>query len=243
MDVTVPDGVVVRKVDGGMTKVQDTGTGGFGLYATKAFVAGDDVFAYPSEEWPKVGKEGPYAQTVDLRCSHQDPSLDCVVRVTPLEHGELYADGSLEISGFDALSNHSCDANMYYDEARAVTVACKEICPGDPLTVNYCATNWDESSNMLAFDCVCGSDNCVGRVIGMCQLPAKQQWHLFNEGGVSAYTRDKWFESILEATKETDGDNFATVHQIASILQKEVVALRERVEELEEAEENDPGGA
>lgn len=60
-----------------------------------------------------------------------------------------------------APQNHSCNANTSYDGLNVI--ATKEIKIGDELTLNY---NDFLDTSMEAFMCKCGSDRCVGLIMG-----------------------------------------------------------------------------
>jgi len=202
MFVHVPEGVRVQKVAGGMDKIQDGGDGGYGLYAADNFKKGEVVYKYPSEPWPRDRNDpSKLADTVDLFLSGLSvPAEGLTVRITPLEHGELYADGTVEISGFDMICNHCCDANMYYDGDSATTVATREIKIGEELTVNYNCANWDETSNLLTFDCAdfCKTPNCCRTMRGFKYLPPERQQYLADQGGCSEYVLQQWKQAKAE---------------------------------------------
>lgn len=69
--------------------------------------------------------------------------------------------------------NHSCRPNARFDaEARAV-VAVEAVRPGEEVTLDYNATEWDLDA---AFACRCGEDGCYGEVRGFRHLtPAAQR--------------------------------------------------------------------
>jgi hypothetical protein len=206
MAVHVPAGIRIQKVAGGMDKIQEGGDGGYGLYADANFTKGEDVYKYPSEPWPRDRNDpGKLADTVDLFLSGPSvPPESIIVRITPLEHGELYADGTVEISGFDMICNHCCDANMYYDEERSTAVAARDIKVGEELTVNYNCHNWDETSNLLTFDCAdfCKTPLCCRTVKGFKYLPPQRQQELVEQGGCSEYVLEQWNQtkSVQEST-------------------------------------------
>lgn len=201
MLVVMPPGISVRRI-GDMSKVEDVGEGSYGLYATRAFKEGDTVYAYPSRPWPQAQEDARRrASIVDLVLVGEHlPDGGLRVRITPLEHGELFADGTLEISGFDMLCNHDCNANMYYDEDESRAIATRDILPGEQVTVNYNCQNWDEHSNLLVFACkdFCTGDKsaCDCIVRGFRHLSKARQRSLISQGGVSAYVLSEWRKAI-----------------------------------------------
>lgn len=61
----------------------------------------------------------------------------------------------------DALINHSCDPNLWFDGSWAL-VACRDIKLGEELTFDY-ATG---ETHAMPGTCQCGSSECRGRVTG-----------------------------------------------------------------------------
>ena len=108
--------------------------------------------------------------------------------VTRQEHGELLPNGETEFTGYDCMTNHSCDANHIFDESRHCIIATKSIHIGDQLTANYNSTNWDEYSNLNIFTC-----NCYGVIRGFKYLSVNEQQRLINMGGVSGYCLINYF--------------------------------------------------
>lgn len=64
--------------------------------------------------------------------------------------------------------NHSCDPSVFVDTAARTVVAIKDLAPGDELTFFYPSTEWQMAE---AFDCHCGSAQCIGRLDGAASLP------------------------------------------------------------------------
>ena len=66
--------------------------------------------------------------------------------------------------------NHSCNPNAFFDTERMEIRALRAIAPGDEITFFYPSTEW---SMDRAFDCLCGSSECLGRIAGADQLDAR----------------------------------------------------------------------
>jgi len=118
----------------------------------------------------------------------------------------------VEISGFDMICNHCCDANMYYDEERSTTIAARDIKVGEELTVNYNCHNWDETSNLLTFDCskFCKTPLCCKYLKGFKYLLPERQKELAEQGGCSEYVLEKWKKAKKRAKKATTSKSVPT---------------------------------
>ncbi len=156
-----------------------------GVYANKSFNKGYIVSGYPSCEWYK-SDNGKYIDSIDICIDDH-----IYASISPSEHGELLPDGNIEFSGYDCMTNHSCDPNVIYDEVNHHMIAIKPIYKGDELTVNYNCTNWDEYSNLIVFNCNCHSNNCGGVIRGLKYLSHDEQTRLIGQGGVSEYCLKK----------------------------------------------------
>lgn len=67
-------------------------------------------------------------------------------------------------------TNHSCDPNCFFDTASMRLVATKAIEEGEELTFFYPSTEWEMDR---AFQCTCGSVNCIGLIQGAKYLSAE----------------------------------------------------------------------
>ena len=63
--------------------------------------------------------------------------------------------------------NHSCSPNIFFDTTTYQVVCLLPINPGDELLYFYPATEWEMDR---PFQCVCGSDNCLGYIGGASYL-------------------------------------------------------------------------
>lgn len=75
--------------------------------------------------------------------------------------------------------NHSCDPNVFFDTTRMEIVALRDIPAGEEVRFFYPSTEWTMDR---AFDCLCGSSACIGRIAGADQLDADAlQRYAFNQ--------------------------------------------------------------
>ena len=59
--------------------------------------------------------------------------------------------------------NHSCDPNCFFDTTNKILVSLKPISDGEELTFFYPSAEWDMDQ---AFQCRCGSEQCIGQIRG-----------------------------------------------------------------------------
>lgn len=64
--------------------------------------------------------------------------------------------------------NHSCDPNVFFDTTNGAAVCLKKIDTGEAMTFFYPSTEW---SMTQSFDCLCGSEQCLGSIQGAKYLP------------------------------------------------------------------------
>jgi hypothetical protein len=63
--------------------------------------------------------------------------------------------------------NHSCNPNVFFDTTSFKVICLHEVKVGDELTYFYPSTEWKMDQ---PFQCVCGSDNCLGYIAGASYL-------------------------------------------------------------------------
>jgi hypothetical protein len=63
--------------------------------------------------------------------------------------------------------NHSCSPNIFFDTTTFKVVCLRSIKPGDELCYFYPSTEWEMAQ---PFQCVCGSNNCLGYIGGASYL-------------------------------------------------------------------------
>ncbi len=59
--------------------------------------------------------------------------------------------------------NHSCDPNIFFDTQKQEVMVLKPIGIGEEITFFYPSTEW---SMAQSFDCLCNSENCLGKIQG-----------------------------------------------------------------------------
>jgi SET domain len=59
--------------------------------------------------------------------------------------------------------NHSCEPNAFFDTSKKELICIKPIAIGEEITFFYPSAEWDMDQ---AFECYCGSSNCIGFVKG-----------------------------------------------------------------------------
>lgn len=64
-------------------------------------------------------------------------------------------------------TNHSCDPNLFFDTDKMELIALKAIQPGDEMVFFYPSTEWKMAD---AFQCNCGSHNCLTLIKGASAL-------------------------------------------------------------------------
>jgi len=75
--------------------------------------------------------------------------------------------------------NHSCEPNVFFDTTRMEIVALRDIAAGEEFTFFYPSTEWTMDR---AFDCLCGSSACLGRIAGADRLDAEAlERYAFNQ--------------------------------------------------------------
>lgn len=82
------------------------------------------------------------------------------VQISDNEHIELWPE-------YLECVNHSCDPNCYFDTTTFKFITLKPIKTGEELTFFYPSTEWDMDK---AFQCLCGSEHCLGTIQGASYL-------------------------------------------------------------------------
>jgi hypothetical protein len=122
--------------------------------------AGETVMLMPpnilKRESQMKGAASAYNACLQVRPSHQRP-------------GALFSLSETS-DDLDNFINHSCDPNcdveVFPTNYAIKLTANRDIMPGEPVTIDYDATEEDLIAQGGAFDCQCGSSNCRGRVVG-----------------------------------------------------------------------------
>ena len=120
--------------------VKDSSIHGRGLFAARPIRAGETI--------------------LDWRECSQTLSLNDIENLSPDERKRVsFIDGKYILFKPPACwVNHSCEANAR--GASQCDVAIRDISPGEEITVNYVL----EKVPGLAFQCRCGSPNCLGKL-------------------------------------------------------------------------------
>lgn len=90
--------------------------------------------------------------------------------------------------------NHSCNPNIFFDTNSMKIIALKNIMVGEELTFFYPSTEWLMSNE---FDCLCGNDNCCGKIAGA---------HSLNIALLQRYRLAAHIETQLNLTKSNNYD-------------------------------------
>ena len=69
-------------------------------------------------------------------------------------------------------TNHSCDPNAFFDTTEMQLIALREIKPNEEITFFYPSTEWKMDQ---AFECLCGSPQCLKIIQGAYKLTKEQQ--------------------------------------------------------------------
>lgn len=103
----------------------------------------------------------------------------------------LESDGAL-----DENLNHSCRPNAYVDFQDLTLVGLRDISRGEEITFNYNLSEYDLVAQGCAFVCMCGSADCLGRVMGFKHLPvmSKREWRPY----LSPFLEGKLSEELLD---------------------------------------------
>jgi hypothetical protein len=126
----------------GDIEVRDAGEKGRGVYARRAFKAGDFIFRR---------RHTRVLTTADLETA------------TPWERihlCELGFDRYAVLAPPGCYLNHSCDPNAMRHGVKVF--AWRDVAAGDEITIDYRLNAFDGSS----WPCDCGADSCTGTVVG-----------------------------------------------------------------------------
>jgi SET domain-containing protein len=121
---------------------------------------------------------------------HQTTSATLALQIGP----DLYIGESGQADDF---VNHSCQPNagMRIDGTDVQLIALRDIPPGEQITFDY-STTMDEDD--FEFDCLCGSQECRGKIRDFKHLPAELREAYARRGIVPEYNR----RFIKSATSE-----------------------------------------
>lgn len=80
--------------------------------------------------------------------------------------------------------NHSCDPNVFFDTTTMVVICLKKIELSEQMTFFYPSTEW---SMDRGFDCLCGTEECLGYIQGAAHL----QTNILKQYKLSDYIQQK----------------------------------------------------
>ena len=157
----------------------------YGLYALRDFEEGEVVYNFWETDWPMEGKV-PIDMVFSTAMGPGDPVEGTSIWLDPKERGHKDSQGKLKFTGFDLLTQHSCDPNMKYEQTKQAekdnwqtSYAARPIAKGEQLTVDYNSMLWDRSAGVKIATCSCKTDNCAGTVKGfrfLSNIKQKQRW-------------------------------------------------------------------
>jgi hypothetical protein len=97
--------------------------------------------------------------------------------------------------------NHHCSPNGYICFDDLTYRSLRDISTGEELTFNYCATEYELAE---PFDCLCGSPDCLGRVLGFKFLDECQAERIHDM--LSPYLRSKAVGTLHEGIRRSSND-------------------------------------
>ena len=127
-------------------EVRPSGIEGLGIFATRAFRAGERIRRINVVR--EVTAEAPLREDLGERFDHCS-----------------YPDGRVVLFGFpDRHINHSCDPNAWerYEDDGSCLVARRDIAPGEEITCDYTVN----IAGGTAWPCGSGAPRCLGQVRG-----------------------------------------------------------------------------
>jgi len=178
------------------------GAHGLGLYATRAFAAGEVIYGTDPYVIPADGRR--YKALVDVDGTRE------LVEITDV-HSVRYGDVRiLDIPG--CFMNHSCAPTTYsldelLDDGTPTgaykQVALGDLRPGDQITCDYVLFDWDCDGHQ--FTCACGSPDCYGDVMGFAGLPPVVQASLAPRASVDVIRL--WKRALAEQSEDDRGSS------------------------------------
>lgn len=153
-------------------EIKQDDAGKYALCATKDFAFGERVYEFWRADWPFGGRNA-IDMVASAKLSEGDLPEGTTLRFVPSECAVKDRSGHYQFSGWDLLTEHSCEPNLTYndlhddeDDDWQSAYAAKPISKGDKLTIDYNSTLWDRSDSPNADVCNCGAAKCVGTMKG-----------------------------------------------------------------------------
>jgi Proteins containing SET domain len=154
----IPDGIELRKA-----------SHGFGMFATKFFAKGTTLYTGFQIVVPNIFRR------FKLVTNQGTFDLDTDTHSVQCSETERW------LYLFDSFMNHSCDPTTISRQSSEQrerneydTVALRDISPGDEITCDYLAFEYDCYGKVIE-KCLCGAPQCVGRIAGFRFLSTEQQ--------------------------------------------------------------------
>eukprot|EP00550_Attheya_septentrionalis_P010985 CAMPEP_0198304438 /NCGR_PEP_ID=MMETSP1449-20131203/57391_1 /TAXON_ID=420275 /ORGANISM="Attheya septentrionalis, Strain CCMP2084" /LENGTH=494 /DNA_ID=CAMNT_0044006961 /DNA_START=72 /DNA_END=1556 /DNA_ORIENTATION=+ len=162
-------------------EIKQDDEGKYAIYACKDFSFGEKVYDFWRQDWPFDGRE-PIDMVSSTKLNEGELPEGTVIRLDPLDCAVKDRSGHYQFSGWDLLTEHSCDPNLTYNDLNEDeeddwqgTYAVKDIKTGDKLTIDFNSVLWDRSNSGNASECHCGTTTCVGTQAGFKFLPKEAQ--------------------------------------------------------------------
>lgn len=157
--------------------------GDFGIFAERAFEAGDVIYRGRVEVVP----EERFTETRFVMRGAPAPGLQEIeLPISMLVHTVVTTGGARHLYGFDSFMNHSCEPNSYSqalpdEDLEFLQIAGKRLAPGDEITADYDLFDYDCEGKAID-PCRCGAASCRRSVTGFKNLPRALQLALIRDG-------------------------------------------------------------
>ena len=152
-------------------RVKRSGKRGKGVFANRAFKKGEVIIQFQG----KIYQMGDDMKAFNARNNHY------------LQIGKKTYLGPSKM--VDDFINHSCDPNSYVKIGKKIELyAMKDIEKGVEITFDYSTTMDEEYWEM---DCLCGSENCRGRIKDFKYLPKIIQKKYLDLGIVPRFIQER----------------------------------------------------
>ncbi|KAH8907082.1 hypothetical protein BR93DRAFT_927937 [Coniochaeta sp. PMI_546] len=120
--------------------------------------------------------------------------------------------------------NHSCEPSLIFDTANlAIIAGPKGLKPGDELTFFYPSTEWSMSQ---AFDCLCGTPSCRGRISGAKDMTDAQLEGLWINGHIRELLEEQKTKAASANGTAADDSTAQALKDALQHAEKVVIAAR-----------------
>ena len=86
--------------------------------------------------------------------------------------------------------NHSCEPNVFLDTTKMLVSCLRKIDVGEAMTFFYPSTEWSMAQE---FDCLCGTEKCIGKIHGAAYLSL----NLLHNYRLTEYIKKQAYKMIL----------------------------------------------